>query len=233
MGDGAVRHRSGDRRPHRRGSQAQPRTPGSSSASSSAAAISSAAWPAAAKGMDRDQRRLHGHAGDGDERAGHAERARADRRRDPRAVGDPDEHASASPIIRRRAVRHMEKGRIVIFAAGTGNPYLHHRHRRGAARRRNGLRRAVQGHQRRRRLRCRSQEGPDAKRYETVSFNRVLGDDLKVMDACAVALCRDNDIPIVVFSIREQGNLARGAGGRGRSRRSFSNEGELNAWPSI
>ena len=65
----------------------------------------------------------------------------------------------SEPYIRRRAVRHMEKGRVVIFAAGTGNPYLHHRHRRRAARRRNGLRRAVQGHQRRWRLRRRSQEG--------------------------------------------------------------------------
>ena len=49
----------------------------------------------------------------------------------------------------------------------------------------------------------------DAKRYETVSYGKVLADNLRVMDASAVALCRDNDIPIVVFSIREKGNLAR------------------------
>ena len=54
-----------------------------------------------------------------------------------------------------------------------------------------------------------------AKRYETVTFNQVLADDLKVMDASAIALCRDNNIPIVVFNIREQGNLARVLGGGG------------------
>ena len=56
---------------------------------------------------------------------------------------------------------------------------------------------------------------PDAKRYETVTFDKVLSDNLKVMDATAVALCRDNNIPIVVFNIREQGNLARVLGGEG------------------
>jgi uridylate kinase len=55
----------------------------------------------------------------------------------------------------------------------------------------------------------------DAKRYETISFNTVLTNDLKVMDATAVALCRDNNIPIVVFNIREQGNLARVLDGEG------------------
>jgi uridylate kinase len=54
-----------------------------------------------------------------------------------------------------------------------------------------------------------------AKRYETVTYNQVLTDDLKVMDASAIALCRDNDIPIVVFNIREQGNLARVLAGQG------------------
>ena len=54
-----------------------------------------------------------------------------------------------------------------------------------------------------------------ATRYETVGYNKVLSDDLKVMDAAAVALCRDNNIPIVVFNIREQGNLARVLGGEG------------------
>jgi uridylate kinase len=54
-----------------------------------------------------------------------------------------------------------------------------------------------------------------AKRYDTVSFSKVLSDDLKVMDASAIALCRDNDIPIVIFSIREEGNLARVLAGEG------------------
>ena len=58
-------------------------------------------------------------------------------------------------------------------------------------------------------------QNPNAKRYDTVSYDRVLADNLRVMDASAVSLCRDNDIPIVVFSIREQGNLARVLAGEG------------------
>ena len=58
-------------------------------------------------------------------------------------------------------------------------------------------------------------EDSGAKRYDTLSFNKVLGDDLKVMDAAAVALCRDNAIPIVVFNIRQAGNLAEVLAGRG------------------
>jgi uridylate kinase len=57
---------------------------------------------------------------------------------------------------------------------------------------------------------------PGAKRYDTVDYDTVLADNLKVMDASAVALCRDNNIPIVVFSIREQGNLAKVLAGEGR-----------------
>lgn len=119
------------------------------------------------------------------------------------------------PYIRRRAVRHMEKGRIVIFAAGTGNPYF--TTDTAAA-----LRAAE--------MNCdalfkgTSVDGvysadpktvPDATRYDSVSFGRVLSDNLRVMDAAAVALCRDNDIPIVVFNIREQGNMAQVLGGSG------------------
>ncbi|HEY0148569.1 MAG TPA: UMP kinase [Allosphingosinicella sp.] len=121
----------------------------------------------------------------------------------------------SEPYIRRRAVRHMEKGRVVIFAAGTGNPYF--TTDTAAA-----LRAAE--------MNCDAlfkgtsvdgvydadpKKKKEAKRYESVTFNRVLADDLKVMDASAVALCRDNNIPIVVFNIREQGNLARVLGGEG------------------
>jgi uridylate kinase len=121
----------------------------------------------------------------------------------------------SEPYIRRRAVRHMEKGRVVIFAAGTGNPFF--TTDTAAA-----LRAAE--------MSCdalfkgTSVDGvydadpkkiADAKRYETVTFSTVLSDNLKVMDATAVALCRDNNIPIVVFNIREQGNLARVLGGEG------------------
>ena len=119
------------------------------------------------------------------------------------------------PFIRRRAERHMEKGRIVIFAAGTGNPFFT---TDSAA----ALRAAEMG--------CHAlfkgtsvdgvydadpKKVPGARRYEEVSFSRVLSDDLKVMDASAIALCRDNDIPIVVFNIREQGNLAHVLAGDG------------------
>jgi uridylate kinase len=121
----------------------------------------------------------------------------------------------SEPYIRRRAVRHMEKGRVVIFAAGTGNPYF--TTDTAAA-----LRAAE--------MNCdalfkgTSVDGvydadpkkvKTAKRYERLGFHQVLADDLKVMDASAVALCRDNNIPIVVFNIREQGNLARVLSGEG------------------
>ncbi len=113
------------------------------------------------------------------------------------------------PFIRRRAERHLEKGRIVIFAAGVGSPFF--TTDSGAA-----LRAAE--------MKCdalfkgTSVDGvydadpklvPTAKRYETVSYDMVLARNLRVMDASAVALCRDNNIPIVVFNIRERGNLAR------------------------
>ena len=119
------------------------------------------------------------------------------------------------PVIRRRAERHLEKGRVVIFAAGVGEPYF--TTDSGAA-----LRAAE--------MKCDAlfkgtsvdgvydsdpKTNPSAKRYDTVDYNTVLAEDLKVMDASAVALCRDNTIPIVVFSIREKGNLARVLRGEG------------------
>lgn len=119
------------------------------------------------------------------------------------------------PYIRRRAVRHLEKGRIVIFAAGTGNPFF--TTDSGAA-----LRAAE--------MNCDAlfkgtsvdgiydadpKQVPDARRYDTVSYDTVLAENLKVMDASAVALCRENDIPIIVFNIRERGNLAHVLRGEG------------------
>jgi uridylate kinase len=119
------------------------------------------------------------------------------------------------PVIRRRAERHLDKGRVVIFAAGVGSPYF--TTDTGAA-----LRAAE--------MKCSAlfkgtsvdgvydsdpKKNGGARRYETIGFDRVLADDLKVMDASAVALCRDNDIPIVVFNIREPGNLARVLAGQG------------------
>jgi len=119
------------------------------------------------------------------------------------------------PVIRRRAERHLEKDRVVIFAAGVGAPYF--TTDSGAA-----LRAAE--------MQCDAlfkgtsvdgiydsdpKSNPQAKRYDTVDYDTVLAENLKVMDASAVALCRDNNIPIVVFSIREKGNLAKVLAGTG------------------
>jgi uridylate kinase len=121
------------------------------------------------------------------------------------------------PVIRRRAERHLAKGRVVIFAAGTGSPYF--TTDTGAA-----LRAAE--------MKCdalfkgTSVDGvytadpkkvSSASRYEKIGFDRVLADDLKIMDAAAVALCRDNNIPIVVFNIRQPGNLTDVLAGRGKA----------------
>ena len=119
------------------------------------------------------------------------------------------------PVIRRRAERHLEKDRVVIFAAGVGSPYF--TTDSGAALRAAEMKCDAL-------LKGTSVDGvydddpklnPNAKRFDTVSYDRVLADNLKVMDASAVALCRDNGIPIVVFSIREKGNLARVLAGEG------------------
>ena len=119
------------------------------------------------------------------------------------------------PVIRRRAERHLAKGRVVIFAAGVGSPYF--TTDTGAALRAAEMKCAAL-------FKGTSVDGvydsdpklnAGAKRYEAIGFDRVLADDLKVMDASAVALCRDNNIPIVVFNIRQPGNLAEVIEGRG------------------
>lgn len=120
------------------------------------------------------------------------------------------------PYIRRRAVRHMEKGRVVIFAAGTGNPFF--TTDTAAA-----LRAAEMGCNAM--LKATQVDGVysadpkrvnDAERYEFLTYHEVLSRDLKVMDASAVSLSRENGIPIVVFSIHERGNLFRVLKGEGR-----------------
>lgn len=132
----------------------------------------------------------------------------------------------AEPYIRRRAVRHMEKGRIVIFAAGTGNPFF--TTDTAAA-----LRAAEMGCDAL--LKGTSVDGvydsdpkhnEAARRYDVISYDQVLNDHLKVMDAAAIALCRDNAIPILVFNIREAGNLARVLQGDGRATVVSGNTGE-------
>ncbi len=115
----------------------------------------------------------------------------------------------AEPYIRKRAIRHLEKGRIVIFACGTGNPFFSTD--TGAALRAAEIEADVF-------LKATMVDGvydkdpnkyPDAIRYETVSHDEVLRMDLKVMDATAAALCRDNKTKILVFSMKDPENVIR------------------------
>src|SRR5437868_5397806 len=121
----------------------------------------------------------------------------------------------SEPYIRRRALRHMEKGRVVIFAAGTGNPYFTTDTAAALRAAEMGCDALFKGTSVDGVYTADPKKVRDAKRYDTLTFNKVLGDDLKVMDAAAVALCRDNNIPIVVFNIRQPGNLAEVIEGRG------------------
>ncbi|MBX2834143.1 MAG: UMP kinase [Micavibrio sp.] len=119
------------------------------------------------------------------------------------------------PYIRRKAVRHMQKGRVVIFAAGTGNPYFTS---------------DTAGALRASEMDCDAifkatkvdgvydsdpNKNPEAKRFDRISFIDCLTKDLKVMDATAISLARENDIPIIVFDVKEKGNFARVAKGQG------------------
>jgi len=119
------------------------------------------------------------------------------------------------PYIRRRALRHIEKGRIVLFAAGTGNPYFTTDTAAALRAAEMGCDALFKGTSVDGVYDADPKKVAGAKRYDTLNFNKVLGDDLKVMDAAAVALCRDNGIPIVVFNIREPGNLAEVLAGKG------------------
>ena len=113
----------------------------------------------------------------------------------------------AEPFIKRRAQRHLEKGRVVIFGAGTGNPYF--TTDTSAALRAIEMETDVV-------IKATKVDGiydkdpvkyPDAKKYETVTYNEVLAKDLKVMDATAISLCRENKLPIIVFNSLVEGNL--------------------------
>jgi uridylate kinase len=121
--------------------------------------------------------------------------------------------AVAEPFIRRRAVRHLEKGRVVIFAAGTGNPYF--TTDTAAALRAMEMRAEVL-------LKATKVDGiyaadpvthPHAERYERISYLQVLERGLQVMDATAISLCMDNKLPIVVFNLTRPGNMRRAIAG--------------------
>lgn len=115
----------------------------------------------------------------------------------------------AEPYIRRRAIRHLEKGRVVIFGAGTGNPYF-------STDTTAALRAAeieadvilmakqVDGV-----YDCDPVKNPNAKRYDTLSYIDVLNQGLGVMDSTATSLCMDNKIPIIVFNLNQNGNIKR------------------------
>jgi uridylate kinase len=115
----------------------------------------------------------------------------------------------AEPYIRRRAIRHLEKGRIVVFAAGTSNPYF-----------------STDTAATLRALEIKAQivakatrvdgvfdkdplKYPDARRYDEITYHEVLAKNLGVMDASAVAMCRDNQLPILVFNLNQRGNIMR------------------------
>ncbi len=118
-------------------------------------------------------------------------------------------HEVAEPYIRRRAMRHLEKGRIVIFAAGTGNPYFSTD--TAASLRAMEIGAEVL-------LKATSVDGiytadpkkvPDATKFETITYMDILKLGLRVMDTTAVSLCKDNSMPMIVFSMRERGNIVR------------------------
>ncbi|MDQ3471616.1 MAG: UMP kinase [Pseudomonadota bacterium] len=121
----------------------------------------------------------------------------------------------SEPYIRRRAMRHLEKGRIVLFAAGTGNPYFTTDTAAALRAAEMGCDALFKGTSVDGVYTADPKTDASATRYEHLSFHRVLSDNLRVMDGAAVALCRDNNIPIVVFNVREPGNLAKVLAGGG------------------
>lgn len=113
----------------------------------------------------------------------------------------------AEPYIRRRAIRHLEKGRVVIFSAGTGNPYF--TTDSAAALRANeiGADVILKGTRVDGIYTADPEKDPTATRYDKISFRDVMNKNLRVMDQAAFALCAENDLPIIVFDINEPSNL--------------------------
>ena len=120
------------------------------------------------------------------------------------------------PSIRRRALRHMEKGRVVIFAAGTGNPYFTTDTAAALRAAEMGCDALFKGTQVDGVYSADPMKVKDAKRYDELSYHDVLSGDLQVMDAAAVSLARENSIPIMVFSVHNSGAFADVVAGKGR-----------------
>ncbi len=117
--------------------------------------------------------------------------------------------AVCEPYIRRRAMRHLEKRRVVIFAAGTGNPFFTTDTAAALRASEMGCAALLKGTRVDGVYSADPEKDPDAVRYETLSYLQVLSEDLKVMDASAVSLARENGIPILVFSIEDPGGFQR------------------------
>jgi uridylate kinase len=120
------------------------------------------------------------------------------------------------PYVRRRAIRHMEKGRVVIFAAGTGNPFFTTDTAAALRAAEMNCDAMLKGTQVDGVYSAAPKKVADAQRYDSLSYHEVLSRDLQVMDASAVSLSRENRIPIVVFSIHDRGALAAVLRGEGR-----------------
>ena len=120
------------------------------------------------------------------------------------------------PYIRRRAIRHMEKGRVVIFAAGTGNPFFTTDTAAALRAAEMNCEAMLKGTQVDGVYSADPKKDPAATRFESLSYHEVLTRDLQVMDTSAVALSRENRIPIIVFSIHDRGSLAAVLRGEGR-----------------
>ncbi len=123
--------------------------------------------------------------------------------------------AVCEPYIRRRALRHMEKGRVVIFAAGSGNPFFTTDTPAALRATEMGCDALIKGTKVDGVYSADPFKDPDATRFDTLSYMDVLTKDLKVMDATAISLARENDIPILIFSIRDKGNFGRVLKGEG------------------
>ena len=123
--------------------------------------------------------------------------------------------AICEPYIRRRAFRHMEKGRVVIFAAGTGNPYFTTDTAAALRASEMNCRAIFKGTKVDGVYSADPKKDPDAQRYDRLSYMDLLTKDLKVMDATAISLARENNIPIIVLSIKEAGNFKQAATGQG------------------
>ncbi|NQW00709.1 MAG: UMP kinase [Rhodospirillales bacterium] len=120
------------------------------------------------------------------------------------------------PYIRRRAIRHMEKGRVVIFAAGTGNPFFTTDTAAALRAVEMGCDALLKGTQVDGVYDSDPKINPDAKRHEVLSYQDVISRDLKVMDTSAIALARENKVPILVFSIHNPGGFAEVVSGAGK-----------------